>query len=92
MMEISEIIIDRILVRMNALVAVWRIVWCINAAVIFVGFHYHRYDVAALAGFTCVLSLIATAISRRISKYLSMESQPENTSEMIEVYEGKLAA
>lgn len=92
MMQKLEIDIDRVNERMDALAAVWRFVWCINVVVIFVGFHYHRYDITALAGFTCVLSLIATAISRRISKYLGIESQQDNVSEMLEGYEGKLAA
>lgn len=92
MIEQLGIDIDRARNRIETLVSVWRFTWCVNVIVVFVGFYYQRYDIAALAGSTCVLSLIAAAISRRIGKLLGMENQHQYATIEIEIYDGKLAA
>ena len=92
MIEQLNIDIERVRERVEALISVWRFIWCINVIVVFIGFYYHRYDIAALSGSTCMLSLIAAAISRRIGKYLGMEDQLQQSPVEIEIYESKLAA
>ena len=56
--------------RVTALVAMARWIWIVNSLVTVAGVAYHRYDVAALAGFTWVLSLLASAFGQRAAKYL----------------------
>jgi hypothetical protein len=56
--------------RVAALVEITRWLWVINAIVMVVGIYYSSYQVAALAGFTLVVSLIAAAVARRASSYL----------------------
>jgi hypothetical protein len=56
--------------RVAALIEITRWLWVVNAIVMAVGIYYANYEIAALAGFTWVLSLIAAGIARRASLYL----------------------
>jgi hypothetical protein len=56
--------------KLTALVGIDRWVWVINAAVMLIGVYYGRFDIAALAGFTWILTLIATAIGARVAANL----------------------
>ena len=56
--------------RVTALVAMARWIWVVNSLVGLVSVAYGRYDVAALAGFTWVLSLFAAALGHRAAEYL----------------------
>lgn len=57
--------------RAAILVEISRWIWVVNLAVMVVAIMYGYYALAALAAFTGLLSLIATAIARRVSLYLS---------------------
>ncbi len=54
----------------TALVEITRWLWVVNAVVMVIGICYADYRIAALAGFTWVLSLVAAGIARRASFYL----------------------
>ena len=56
--------------RLAALVEIVRWLWIVNAAVMILGLVFGNYQVAALAGFTWVLAVVAAAIARRTSAYL----------------------
>lgn len=56
--------------RVTALVAMARWIWIVNSLVMIAGVAYCRYDIAALAGFTWVLSLLAASLGHRAAKYL----------------------
>ena len=56
--------------RVTALIIMARWIWIVNSLVTVVGLAYHRYDIAALAGFTWVLSLLASAFGHRAAEYL----------------------
>ena len=56
--------------RAAALVEISRWIWIVNLAVMVVAIVYGYHALAALAAFTGLLSLIATAIARRVSLYL----------------------
>ena len=56
--------------RVTALVIMARWIWIVNSLVTVAGVAYHRYDIAALAGFTWVLSLLASAFGHRAAEYL----------------------
>jgi hypothetical protein len=58
--------------RVNVLVVMARWIWVVNSLVMVAGMWYQRYDVAALAGFTWVLSLFAAALGHRAVEYLGM--------------------
>lgn len=64
----SEII--NIRKRVTAVAEIARWLWCINAVVVVVAIIYLQYELAALAGFTCVLSIVAAAIARRAALYV----------------------
>jgi len=61
--------------RLVTLVDIGRWVWVVNAVVTMVGAYYGRFDIAALAGFTWAMSLIATAIARRAAASLGESSE-----------------
>lgn len=63
--------IDNARKRVAAFTEIARWIWCINALVMLIGAYYNRYELAALAGFTWILSLVAAAIGRRVVEYLS---------------------
>jgi len=56
--------------RVNALVTMARWIWVVNSLVMIAGVAHHRYDVAAVAGFTWVLSLLAAALGHRAAEHL----------------------
>ena len=56
--------------KLAALVEIVRWLWVVNAAVMVIGLVYASYQVAALAGFTWVLAVVAAAMARRASAYL----------------------
>jgi hypothetical protein len=56
--------------RVMALVAIARWIWVTNSVVGVAGVAYGRYDIAALAGFTWVLSLVAASFGHRAAEYL----------------------
>lgn len=56
--------------RLAALVEIVRWLWIVNAAVMLLGLAFANYQVAALAGFTWVLAVVAAAIARRTATYL----------------------
>jgi hypothetical protein len=56
--------------RLVALVEIVRWLWIVNAAVMVLGLVYGSYQIAALAGFTWILSVVAAAIARRTVAYL----------------------
>lgn len=56
--------------KVTALVAMARWIWIVNSVVMIAGVAYHRYDVAAVAGFTWVLSLLTAALGHRAAEYL----------------------
>ena len=57
--------------RVAALVAMARWIWIVNSLVAIAGIANRRYDIAALAGFTWVLSLLASAFGHRAAEYLA---------------------
>ena len=61
--------------RINVLVAMARWIWIVNSLVMIAGMWYQRYDIAALAGFTWVLSLFAAAFGHRAVEYLGAEER-----------------
>jgi hypothetical protein len=63
--------------KLAALIEIARWVWVVNAAVTLVGAYYGRYDIAALAGFTWMFTLVATAIGKRV--YVSLREEPTVT-------------
>lgn len=56
--------------RIAALVMVARLVWVVNSLVGLASFVLHRYEVAALAGYTALMSLFLTACARRAVRHL----------------------
>ena len=54
----------------SALVIMARWIWVVNLLVAIAGVAYRRYDIVALAGFTWVLSLLASAFGHRAAQYL----------------------
>jgi hypothetical protein len=56
--------------RVTALVAIARWIWVVNSLVGLASVAYGRYDIAALAGFTWVLSLLVAAFGHRAAEYL----------------------
>lgn len=66
--------------RVMALVIIARWIWVINSLVAITSIAYHRYDIAALAAFTWVLSLVAAAFGGRATKCLVTA---ENTIESL---------
>jgi hypothetical protein len=65
--------------RVTALVAIARWIWVVNSLVAIAGIAYHRYDVAALGGFTWMLSLVAAAVGIRATKYLATAERTMDT-------------
>lgn len=65
--------------RIVALVVISRWLWIVNSLVAITGIAYHRYDVALLAGFTWLLSLVATAVGMRATKYLMTAERTMNS-------------
>ena len=58
--------------RVTALIMIARWIWVVNSVVAITSIMYHRYDITALAAFTWVLSLLATAFGHRAEKYLGI--------------------
>lgn len=56
--------------RVTALVIMARWIWIVNSLFAVGGIAYHRYDIAALAGFTWALSLLASACGHRAAEHL----------------------
>jgi hypothetical protein len=64
--------------KLASLIEISRWVWVVNAVVTLIGVYYGRYDIAALAGFTWVLMLAATAIGRKVAAALRGGISPRN--------------
>jgi hypothetical protein len=56
--------------KVTSLVMVARWIWIVNSVVGLVGVAYGRYDVAALAAFTWVLSLLVAAFGHAAAEHL----------------------
>lgn len=56
--------------RVTLLVRMARWIWVVNSIAAVVSIMRTRYDIAALAAFTWILSLVATAVGHRAQKYL----------------------
>jgi hypothetical protein len=61
--------------RLASLIEISRWVWVINAVVTMIGLYYGRYDIAALAGFTWALVMMATGMGHRVAINLREESR-----------------
>jgi hypothetical protein len=57
--------------RVTALVAIARWLWVVNSVVTVLSVVRGRYDIAALAGFTWLLSLLVAAFGHRAAEYLT---------------------
>lgn len=66
--------------RVSALVLIARWIWVVNSVVAITSITMHRFDVAALAAFTWVLSLLAAAFGHRADAYLGTAEQSLHTS------------
>ncbi len=70
-MEKLDFEIEDALSRLTALVEITRWVWAVNLAALIVALIYGSYQVAVLAAFTGLLTLVGAAIGRRASRYLN---------------------
>ena len=66
--------------KVTALVSIARWLWIINSLVALIGIISGRYDVAALAAFTWVMSLLVAAFGSRAALYLSRTERVIRTS------------
>lgn len=57
--------------RVRLLAEVMRWVWLTNAVVMTVGIIERRWELAAVAGVTWVMTLVAAAVAKRIDTYLN---------------------
>ena len=69
-MEKVDVFIDDARKRVTALVTITRWIWVVNSLVALMSIVFQRYDIAALAGFTWVLSLVAAAFGHRAAECL----------------------
>jgi hypothetical protein len=56
--------------KISALMLISRGVWVTNCLIGFACFTCHRYDLAAAAGYACLMSLLIAACARRATRYL----------------------
>ena len=63
--------------NVNVLLTTARWIWVVNSLVMIAGVWYQRYDVAAVAGFTWILSLFAAAFGHRAVEYLGAEERAQ---------------
>lgn|GEM_PF-1504300 len=65
--------------RVTALVAIARWLWIVNSLVMFASVWRGDYELAALAGFTWVLSLLVAAFGSRAARHLTTVEQSLRT-------------
>ena len=66
--------------RVTTLAIMARWIWVVNSVVGLVSITYHRFDIAALAAFTWVLSLVAAALGHSAANYLGSVERTIRTS------------
>lgn len=76
--QISRISDARRRVTVMASIARW--LWVVNSLVALSGALRGRFDIAALAGFTWILSLVVAAFGNRAAQYLASIERTINSS------------